>query len=550
MIAAASGYLRWLKARPRFSALAALWLTALSACAGASSRGPEIRILPRTPGATTYETSAPPGPGTQGDLQGLVEAAFNQPRPESRGPETTNLVPDPRLAELARFAAEHWALHGGLPPHAALDFIAHHLGLPEPSPHLTLIQVPRSELSAAIAQRLASLDGSEGYTHVGCFASSEGQLGARAVLVLSSRPLEMQSIARTVPRGSPVSLRGSLLSGYHDATLVVDAPDGSSDRRSIGLHHTFAHTFSPPVAGTYRMELLAEGRHGLAVVANFPLYVGVPAADRVVVQLQAAHAEQDAEAIASELARKANLAREQAGLAPLEIDEALSAVADAHNQDMLTHHFIGHSSPTTGTALERVEAAGIVSGVVLENIGQAYSAEELHRGWMDSPGHRRNILDPHVTHLGVAVHVTPTAAGPPQILSTVLFIRRVPPLPSNAAQQVKALINRRRTARGLPPLQVDSYLDSLCQRAATRHFERPALSMTDNIQMLHQAHQQSKGDYRMLNATMRVTTVLEVVADEPGLLDPNARGLGVGLSQGQRPGDVPNAIAAVIVLGY
>ena len=98
-----------------------------------------------------------------------------------------------------------------------------------------------------------------------------------------------------------------------------------------------------------------------------------------------------------------NRDRARAGLPALMVDPRLTAIARAHSQDMADHDFVGHVSPRTGTAMDRVRRAGLRPELVLENVGRAYGASEAESGFLASPGHRGNLLDPHARRLGVGV---------------------------------------------------------------------------------------------------------------------------------------------------
>ncbi|MFD1657169.1 CAP domain-containing protein [Streptomyces caeni] len=97
-----------------------------------------------------------------------------------------------------------------------------------------------------------------------------------------------------------------------------------------------------------------------------------------------------------------NAERAAAGLPPLAADPVLTAAAQAHCDDMVARGFYAHTSPDGREPWDRAAAAGSRHRTVGENIacGQRTPAEVV-RGWMDSPGHRANILKPAFTHLGV-----------------------------------------------------------------------------------------------------------------------------------------------------
>lgn len=98
-----------------------------------------------------------------------------------------------------------------------------------------------------------------------------------------------------------------------------------------------------------------------------------------------------------------NFARVEAGLAPLAWSEPLAEVALGHAYDMYLNGFFAHDSPTTGGLGERLLAASIPFSIAGENLALAVTPGEVHRGLMESPGHRANILGDDYRRVGVAV---------------------------------------------------------------------------------------------------------------------------------------------------
>ncbi|MEU0195091.1 CAP domain-containing protein [Streptomyces afghaniensis] len=97
-----------------------------------------------------------------------------------------------------------------------------------------------------------------------------------------------------------------------------------------------------------------------------------------------------------------NRERARAGLPPLAADPLLTAAAQAHSADMVARDFYSHTAPGGSRPWDRAAAAGSTRRSIGENIacGQRSPAEVVE-GWMNSPGHRANILKPGFTHLGV-----------------------------------------------------------------------------------------------------------------------------------------------------
>ncbi|MGV9850078.1 CAP domain-containing protein [Streptomyces sp. NPDC003442] len=115
--------------------------------------------------------------------------------------------------------------------------------------------------------------------------------------------------------------------------------------------------------------------------------------------------------LASEVIALTNAERAAARLAPLAPDPRLTAAAQAHSDDMVARDFYSHTGPEGHQPWDRARTAGATHRGIGENIacGQR-SPEEVVRGWMNSPGHRANILKPDFTHIGVG-HATGSRAG-------------------------------------------------------------------------------------------------------------------------------------------
>jgi stress response protein SCP2 len=107
-------------------------------------------------------------------------------------------------------------------------------------------------------------------------------------------------------------------------------------------------------------------------------------------------------AVFAEVVRLTNAERGRAGLRALVFDPRLAAAAQAHSEHMAAAGFFAHESPDGRQAWDRVAAAGYQYAKVAENIAAGQpSPAEVVAGWMDSPGHRKNILDSDVTQIGV-----------------------------------------------------------------------------------------------------------------------------------------------------
>lgn len=104
----------------------------------------------------------------------------------------------------------------------------------------------------------------------------------------------------------------------------------------------------------------------------------------------------------AEVVRLVNQRRAEHGLKPLTQDWQLSRVARYKSQDMNDLGYFSHTSPTYGSPFQMMKSFGISYRTAGENIAKGYaSPEAVVNAWMNSPGHRANILNSTYTHIGV-----------------------------------------------------------------------------------------------------------------------------------------------------
>ncbi|MDF2985840.1 MAG: uncharacterized protein K0R50_1350 [Eubacterium sp.] len=99
-----------------------------------------------------------------------------------------------------------------------------------------------------------------------------------------------------------------------------------------------------------------------------------------------------------------NAERAKAGLKPLKMNTELSKVATLKSQDMAKNNYFDHNSPTYGSPFDMMKKYGISYRTAGENIAMGQTTpEQVMNGWMNSPGHRANILKSSFTEIGVGI---------------------------------------------------------------------------------------------------------------------------------------------------
>ena len=97
-----------------------------------------------------------------------------------------------------------------------------------------------------------------------------------------------------------------------------------------------------------------------------------------------------------------NAERQKAGLSALKTDSNLMNSAREKSMDMSSNGYFSHTSPTHGSPFDQMKAHGVSYSSAAENIAMGQrTAEAVVKGWMESPGHRQNILTPDFTHIGI-----------------------------------------------------------------------------------------------------------------------------------------------------
>lgn len=108
-----------------------------------------------------------------------------------------------------------------------------------------------------------------------------------------------------------------------------------------------------------------------------------------------------------------NRYRSQNGRAPLRLNPELTISAQNHSQDMALRDYFSHDSPINGsTPYSRARAVGYVAMSMGENIGRSYTTpDQVVQGWINSPEHRANILNPNYKEMGIGYYYLANDTG-------------------------------------------------------------------------------------------------------------------------------------------
>lgn len=108
---------------------------------------------------------------------------------------------------------------------------------------------------------------------------------------------------------------------------------------------------------------------------------------------------------AAEVVTLINEIRVEAGLKPLTVHTNLTGMAKTKAVEMYNRNYFSHTSPVYGSPFEMMDAFNITYRYAGENIAKGqWSAREVVQDWMDSPGHKANILNKNYNLIGVGYY--------------------------------------------------------------------------------------------------------------------------------------------------
>lgn len=522
--------------------LASLLLTAaLTACGGTRPAGaPPISVHdaeplllePSAPGAERYPDPFTPDPVST--VAPADDPLAGRIAREAVGAARALGRPRPRLdARLSAAAAALASVSRGgeTPPPPAVQFAASHFGVVEPISFLIVVEA-RGATDESVARSLeASLTDAlrrKPLNRLGV-GVRHGAEGLRTVVVaMAESHLGLTPVPRVAGKdGFP--LVGRLLPPFEAPTVFIADPDGRvREVPPLVNGDRFEADFRcAAMPGEHRVEVMGNGPQGPVVLANFPVWCGAvpPAALQLA---RTAAGPTDAREAEQLLFERINTARAEHGLPPLRWDEQAAAVARAHSRDMAAHHFVAHVSPRTGDTGERLRAAGIDAPLMLENVGVAPTAEQLHEGFMNSPGHRQAILSPRVQRVGTGV-----AREGGQMYGTEVFLAAAPSATDarGALEKLRQALQARREAAGRQPLERSERLDAIAGDVA-RRMAAGDIEPQDAAREALTHLEQEIVRYRGLRALVGVGPNPHTLAESAAVGDPAVVGYGAAVAVG------------------
>lgn len=197
--------------------------------------------------------------------------------------------------------------------------------------------------------------------------------------------------------------KGSRLS---DAIAAAGGLTQQADVRTVNLEEVLDSTaqLHVPAVGEAQAKQTADGRAGYSPVPRTEQVVAEssppppPARQTPVYRPSGSLSELERQMI-----EMVNGERSSRGLKTLAVDYGLVKTARLKSQDMIDNSYFDHVSPKWGTMSELFSSQGVTYRLAGENLAMTGSLEQAHRGLMNSPGHRMNLLNPPYTRIGIGI---------------------------------------------------------------------------------------------------------------------------------------------------
>ncbi len=466
------------------------------------------------------------------------------------------MIWDERYAAVARrwsgFLTKAGPDSGKMIPVDRLRFELHRQGVTDADITPFSVEGPPETMPPEMLQFLDEEKTRAGYTHFAVGVTRfPDQKKMVSTLLLGKRPARLDPLPVCPRPASRLKLSLRLLRGYRHPRWLLTTPKGEV-QDDILVYEEGAYAGRVPLdsgKGTYQLEIVVQGPSGPEVAALFPLYVGVPRPEIPTVKLHPApqryRTPEDAEAALLRLLNKERLRQELPALAS---DDRLGAVAREHSLQLLSERHASHRTATTGALRDRLHRSEIPFSRALENVSLSPSPEAAHQRFMDSPGHRLNVLDPDVTVAGIGIAME---RGPQEdiLAVTEVFIEPVQSeVTADVAERVTELINRRRRSRGRFALGLDRELSRAALRSARRLAARGSRADAKRegdalLARLTDEDQKNSGVQIHYFKTANLNRVLAA----RGLLDEDINRVGIGVA---KPSDqsVPGELWIAVIL--
>ncbi len=315
---------------------------------------------------------------------------------------------DENLSHAAREIAEFYRAHRRLAPSGLLNFIVESSGGAFWGVRQTVVATTGRH-DEVIDNVIDQAPADENNWMIGLGESTvDGAVPIRIIVALTARrTVSLEPISRERSSGNPIAISGRVHPSFTNVAALAMGPDGQVVALPVdSKNQRFSSVFTPS-SGRWVVELIATGPVGPVPLTQLTFYVDEKISTTY--ESQWPPHEQSIDDLAEYMFGLINHARARHGLKPFERSRKLDLIAERHSLNMKEEVFVGHISKRSGTTANRLDHHGVLRSSHGENVALNSSVTDAHRGLMESLGHRRNLLSPRFTKVGLSVE--PSSLG-------------------------------------------------------------------------------------------------------------------------------------------
>jgi uncharacterized protein YkwD len=440
---------------------------------------------------------------------------------------------------------------GSVPAHLA-QAVGQHLGLPF-RPEVRLASFETADIEAitpALFETVGNFMANAASPRFGLVVERKRAGGgardrnekARVALALMDAPVTFQPFPRKLDAGASATVAGQVQGSYSAVKVLVSDEAGALSTPEQAPGTAFrAEVKCGEKPGRVTVEVHGEGSAGSRTLCAVAIQCGG--------QLPAAFAiarpawPKDAAGQEQKMAEAINAERAEIGLSALEYDPALAGVARTVAEKLRDALAEGRAPMVDTGAL--LKDAGLASPVLLQNPGEAPTAEEAQTRFSLSPSTRQNLLSAEVNHMGIGLAAVGEAGGPSTVLVTQLFTKVLPTVDvAEAKKELYAEVQKKREEFKSPEATVDPQIDKVAQQYAEAMAKAGGkLSNEEADELTHSLRQ----PYKSINMIEGAKgSVADFLKDTTVTWDGTA--MGAGVAQGTHPVLGKNALFIVFVV--
>lgn len=376
----------------------------------------------------------------------------------------------------------------------------------------------------------------------------------KVVLVQQDQSLDLQPLPRKLAPGATAPLAGKVTGDYTNLKVQISDPQGGLQEIPVSGDSFQGELKCADKTGLYRVLVRGERSGAGSDLGNFAVACGVdlpasvaaaaPTAPKTAEEGAARKPEEPAgpaqspEEQEKKVLEMINAERTQAGLKPLELDPAVSAVARAISEKK------GEISGADLTAA--LKQNQVASPLVEVNPAQGISGTDAHKVFETQPAARAKYMSKEATHAGLSVVLSKDDKGRQTAFLTEVFVKELAKvdLASTKAKLLERIAEKRKAAK-VAPIKSDPTLDEVAQKYAEELVKAKGnLSNEKDREVMRPLYK----SFGTVDYVPGVKPDPLDMADEPTAVRKDKL-IGVGLAQGDSATFGKNAVFVVIIVG-